>query len=65
MRAPTLAQFKSEVESLLPPDRKLKSLEVYIGELTAPQLSYLFELISKVEGGEMVNLIFWKVSFLN
>lgn len=64
MRVPTLQQFKSHVLTLLPKDGKIKSLEVYIGELTATQLGYLLELVSSIASGEMINILFWKVTFL-
>lgn len=46
-RASSLEEFKAIVEPLLPPDGgQIRSVEIYLGAITATQLAYIFELIS-------------------
>ena len=61
----SLEEFKAVVEPLLPKDgEQIRSVEVYLGSITATQLAYIFELISKVPTNTLDNLLFWKVTFL-
>lgn len=64
VNASSLAEFKRIVKKLLPKGGKpVKSLEVYIGILTAQQLAHLFELVNDRAHRTMENIIFWKVTF--
>ena len=59
---PSLDEFKATLQSLLPRDGKpIKSLEVYIGSLTAAQLAYLFELLADNPSESLENILFWQV----
>ena len=64
VKVDSLDEFKSLVTPLLPPDGMLKCLEVYICKLTAQQLAFLFEILSKNRKDSIENLLFWKVEFL-
>ena len=64
VNVPTLEEFKTVLQSLLPvKDQAIKSLEVYIGSLTAAQLAYLFELLADNPSDSLENILFWQVSF--
>ena len=60
----TLDEFKTILQSLLPSKgQPIKSLEVYIGSLTAAQLAYLFEILADNPSDSLENILFWQVSF--
>ena len=60
----TLDEFKTVLQSLLPAKgQPIKSLEVYIGSLSAAQLAYLFEILAENPSDSLENILFWQVSF--